>query len=403
MKKILTTIIFLLISGCSITDIPSYFGLPNTSSKQIEINKIDTRLAWSTDIGASRDYKTGVLQPVFLNGISYTIDTNGYVTAIDLKTGSKLWAYDLDMDVSSGLGVHDDKLFFGTNDGMYYGFSISKIMKPYSVFDNLDFVNILDGSTIEPDLKIQLKSEASSPAIGVGNLIFIKLDDGDTVAIDYIDNSIAWNYKGRNVSLSIKGSGAIASLNNSIYVPRDDGNLVSLITTSGKLNWLVSISPRAGRNELESLRDIEIIPVIDNGILYVGSYQGNLISVDIFNGNILWSRPMSVMSNLSIDERTLYVSDYTGHINAIDRYDGSILWKYTLPENLIPTQTFVMDRLVVSLTTNGHIVILNKLDGKMLSFKKILSEVDHQARGILSNKYLYINSKDGRLNAIKIN
>jgi len=402
MKKYLSIITFLFVAGCSITDIPSYLGLPTTSSK-IENNKIQARLAWSTDIGVSRDYKTGVLQPVFINGISYTIDNNGYISAIDLDTGNKLWVYDLDMDVSSGLGVHDGKLFFGTNDGMYYGFSISKIMKPYSVFDNLDFVNILDGSTIEPDLKIQLKSEASSPAIGVGNLIFIKLDDGDTVAIDYIDNSIAWNYKGRNVSLSIKGSGAIASLNNSIYVPRDDGNLVSLITTSGKLNWLVSISPRAGRNELESLRDIEIIPVIDNGILYVGSYQGNLISVDIFNGNILWSRPMSVMSNLSIDERTLYVSDYTGHINAIDRYDGSILWKYTLPENLIPTQTFVMDRLVVSLTTNGHIVILNKLDGKMLSFKKILSEVDHQARGILSNKYLYINSKDGRLNAIKIN
>ena len=276
-------------------------------------------------------------------------------------------------------------------------------MKPYSIFNNLDFINILDDSNIEPDLKIQLSSEASSPAIGVGNLVFIKLDDGDTVAIDYIDNSIAWNYKGRNVPLSMKGSGAIASSNNNIYVPRDDGNLVSLLNTSGKLNWLVSISPRAGRNELESLRDIEITPVIDNGILYIGSYQGNLISVDIFNGNILWSRPMSVMSQLSIDDRTLYISDYNGHIYGIDRYDGNIIWKYTLPKNLISTQTFIMDELVVSFTTNGHIIILNKQDGKMLTFKKIISDIDHQVRGIISNKYLYISSKDGRLNAIEIN
>ena len=402
MKKYLSIITFLFVAGCSITDIPSYLGLPNASSK-IENNKIQARLAWSTDIGVSRDYKTGVLQPVFINGISYTIDNNGYISAIDLDTGNKLWAYDLDMDVSSGLGLHDDRLFFGTNDGMYYAFSISKIMKPYSILDNLDFINILDDSTLKPDLEIQLKSEAASPAIGIDNLVFIKLDDGDTVAIDYIDKSIAWNYKGRNVSLSIKGSGAIASMNNNIYVPRDDGNLISLLASSGKLNWLVSISARSGRNELESLRDIEITPIIDNGILYIGSYQGNLIAVDIYTGSLLWSRPVSVMSNLSNDDQALYVSDYSGFIYGIDRYDGSIIWKYATSKNIVPTQTFVMDELVISFTTNGYIIILNKQDGELLTYKKILSDIDPQVKGIFSNKYLYIISKDGRLNAIKVN
>ena len=402
MKKYLSIITFLFVAGCSITDIPSYLGVPNASSK-IENNKIQARLAWSTDIGVSRDYKTGVLQPVFINGISYTIDNNGYISAIDLDTGDKLWAYDLDMDVSSGLGLHDNRLFFGTNDGMYYAFGISKIMKPYSILDNLDFINILDDSTLKPDLEIQLKSEAASPAIGIDNLVFIKLDDGDTVAIDYIDKSIAWNYKGRNVSLSIKGSGAIASMNNNIYVPRDDGNLISLLASSGKLNWLVSISARSGRNELESLRDIEITPIIDNGILYIGSYQGNLIAVDIYTGNLLWSRPVSVMSNLSNDDQALYVSDYSGFIYGIDRYDGSIIWKYATSKNIVPTQTFVMDELVISFTTNGYIIILNKQDGELLTYKKILSDIDPQAKGILSNKYLYIISKDGRLNAIKVN
>ena len=402
MKKYLSIITFLFVAGCSITDIPSYLGLPTTSSK-IENNKIQARLAWSTDIGVSRDYKTGVLQPVFINGISYTIDNNGYISAIDLDTGDKLWAYDLDMDVSSGLGLHDNRLFFGTNDGMYYAFGISKIMKPYSILDNLDFINILDDSTLKPDLEIQLKSEAASPAIGIDNLVFIKLDDGDTVAIDYIDKSIAWNYKGRNVSLSIKGSGAIASMNNNIYVPRDDGNLISLLASSGKLNWLVSISARSGRNELESLRDIEITPIIDNGILYIGSYQGNLIAVDIYTGNLLWSRPVSVMSNLSNDDQALYVSDYSGFIYGIDRYDGSIIWKYATSKNIVPTQTFVMDELVISFTTNGYIIILNKQDGELLTYKKILSDIDPQVKGIFSNKYLYIISKDGRLNAIKVN
>ena len=62
-----------------------------------------------------------------------------------------------------------------------------------------------------------------------------------------------------------------------------------------------------------------------------------------------------------------------------------------------------MNQLVISLTTSGHILILNKNDGKILAFKKILGEIEPQSRGLLSDKYLYIVSKNGRLNAIKIN
>jgi outer membrane protein assembly factor BamB len=403
MKKLFVITIFLFVSGCSYHDISTYLGLSKSTASYKEINNIQAELLWSSDIGESRDYKTAVLQPVFFNGISYSIDNTGYVSAVDLQNGNLLWEYDLDLKVSSGLGLHDDKLFFGTNDGLYFAFDISSINKPYSILNNLNFVNILNDSMIEPYMKIQLKSEASSPAVGIDDLIFIKTDDGDTVAIDFIDKSIAWIYKGRNVPLSIKGSGSIGILNNNIYVPRDDGNLISLLASSGKLNWLVSISPRSGRNELESLRDIEVAPVIDNGILYIGSYQGNLIAVDIFNGNIIWSRPMSIMSQMTVDDKAIYVSDYSGSVHALDRYDGSVLWTESMTNSIIPIQTFVMNESVISLTTSGHIFILNKNDGKILTFKKILGEIDPQSRGVLSDKYLYIVSKNGRLNAIKIN
>ena len=403
MKKLFAVTIFLFVSGCSHLDILSSLGLSKSNISYKEINDVQAELSWSSDIGEPRDYKTAVLQPVFSNGISYSIDNSGYVTAIDLKNGDLIWEYNLDMKVSSGLGLHNDKLFFGTNDGMYFAFDISSLNKPYSILNKLDFIDILNDSMIEPYMKLQLKSEASSPAVGIDDLIFIKTDDGDTVAIDFVAKSIAWIYKGRNVPLSIKGSGSIGVLNNNLYVPRDDGNLISLLASSGKLNWLVSISPRSGRNELESLRDIEVAPVIDNGILYIGSYQGNLIAVDIFSGNIIWSRPMSIMSQMTVDDKAIYVSDYSGSVHALDRYDGSVLWTESLTGSIISIQTFVKNQLVISLTTSGHILILNKNDGKILAFKKILGEIDPQTIGLLSDKYLYIVSKNGRLNAIKIN
>ena len=403
MKRLITISLSLFISSCTSLNIDPYLDLlsPNHLSK--DIDNVDVSLVWSKDIGEERDYKTGVLQPIFKDGISYTIDSQGYVSAINLSSGKPVWVYDLDMNVSSGLGMHDNKIFFGTNDGMYYGFNIDKLATPYSFLDNLDFINLLDDTKVEPDVSIQLRSEASSPAVGIDNLIFIKLDDGDTASINLDQSLLEWNYKGRNVPLSMKGSAAIATLNNNIFVPRDDGNIISLVANTGKLNWLVSISARSGRNELESLRDVEITPIIDNGVLYIGSFQGNLVSIDIFTGSIIWSKPMSVISHLSVDSSYLYASDNSGSIYALDKYDGSVVWKQSMPEQIITTQTHVIAEYLVTLSTQGHIIILNKEDGRLLTKKDILSDIDPQSKGLMIDKLLYIVSKDGRLNAIKIN
>jgi outer membrane protein assembly factor BamB len=175
------------------------------------------------------------------------------------------------------------------------------------------------------------------------------------------------------------------------------------VASSGKLNWLASISPRSGRNELESLRDVEISPVISNGVLFIGSYQGNLISIDILNGNIIWSRPMSVMSHFSVDDSNLYISDDAGYIYSIDRYNGDIQWKQKIPNNIQSTQTFIMNNHILSLSVEGHVIVIDRTDGKLLAFERVLDDIDPQVNGLLQDKILYIVSKSGRLNAIKIN
>ena len=71
--------------------------------------------------------------------------------------------------------------------------------------------------------------------------------------------------------------------------------------------------------------------------------------------------------------------------------------------NVNSTQQFLYDKYTVSLSNEGHIIIIDKANGKLLSFKTLIGDVDSQARGVMRDKILYIVSKDGRLNAIKIN
>ena len=400
MKKHTLIFLSLFFTSCSYTNVLPYFGL---SGNQVEeYQGVGVKLLWSTDIGHERIFKTGTLQPVFSDNNSYTIDSEGLITSIDLSSGKIKWVHDLDLDVSSGLTMHNNMLFFGTNDGKYYGYKLDKLSSSYDFFNKLDITSLFRTSSVESDLLVQLLSEVSSPGLGIGNLIFIKLDDGNTVAINIENSKIEWKYKGRNVPLSMKGAGAIVNSSNNLFVARDDGNLISLKKGTGKLNWITSISARSGRNELESLRDIEMTPLVRDGVIFVGSFQGNLISADVFNGNLIWSKPMSVLSNITIDENNVYAADSKGYIFALDRFSGFTKWKLKLENNLIGTQSFSHDKYIINISTKGHVMVIDKDQGKILSLSKVVDSIDNQVKGVLINKILYIASKNGRLNAIKI-
>ena len=61
--------------------------------------------------GNKRDYKTGVLQPYFIDDVAYTIDSHGLISAIKLSDGNTLWEASLDMKVSSGLTIHNKNIY----------------------------------------------------------------------------------------------------------------------------------------------------------------------------------------------------------------------------------------------------------------------------------------------------
>ena len=378
-----------------------YFTSRNSN---LDKNTHDVNLLWSINIGDERSITSSILQLAYdNNNIIYTVDNSGLVSAIDIKMMDKIWSADLNIDVTSGLCYHRGYLFFGSYDGKLYGYNVENIEKNSGLLSKLDILDKLNDVDIQPDLLVQLKSEISSPAVGVGNIIYVKLGDGDTAAIDLDNSKLKWIHKGRNIPLSIKGTAAVATDYDNIFVARDDGNLISLTSDTGKLNWLTLISPRSGRNDLESLRDVEMIPLLDNSVLFVGSYQGNLVAIDSLSGNTIWKTPMSVHSNVNVDSSNLYVSSKLGVVYAVDRYDGSIKWKTSLDKTILYTEPHIINNKIVTFSTLGDIAILNKETGKLIHYENIIDPVDFQSDIYLIDKVLYILTKNGRLNAININ
>ena len=373
-------------------------------AKDTITSSLNMNLLWSVDIGEGRDALSGVLQPAFDSDETiYTIDTDGLISSVNIISGDINWKFNVDLDVTSGLLYYKEILYFGTSDGYLYGFSIEELSNNQNLISRFDFTGMLSDSELNPELKVALKSEIASPAIGLDNLIFFKLADGDTVAINILTSEIQWIHDGKNIALSMKGSAAISSDAINLYVARDDGNFISLSNDTGKLNWLAGISPRSGRNELESLRDIEMTPIVQDGLVYVGSYQGSIISVDTLSGDIVWRKPISVHSNLEIDDDKIYIPVLDGHIHALDRFSGEKIWSTLIDNKSVFTKPTIIDNFLVGFNTDGYIGILDASDGKKVHFNKIIDEVDMQSDILLMDKVLYIVTRNGRLNAIKFN
>jgi outer membrane protein assembly factor BamB len=405
-RNFFSYLIFFSLVGCAYLDKPVSVieNIFNNDEETIDsVKNVSSQVLWSTDIGKARSYRTTVLQPAYNDGNIYTIDSNGLIHSINSSDGDENWSYSLNLDVTSGISFHNGYLFFGTFDGKIYGYDIDRLKLSNNFFDDLNVINLLNKKTLDPDMMIELNSEVSAPITGMDEKIFVRLSDGDTLAINYKTSSVIWQYHGKNVTLNIKGSGSISTSFNNIFVARDDGTLISLSHDSGKLNWLTSISPRSGRNELESLRDVEMTPLLDNGIVFVGSYQGSLIAVDSLTGTLIWSTPMSVRSNLDIDEYNIYVATEDGSIFALDKYTGDIVWKSTVDSKLFLTQSLVYENYVVTLSASGHIVIVDRNTGDLLSLQELISPINYQSRILIIDKILYIVTKNGRLNSIQIN
>ncbi len=103
--------------------------------------------------------------------------------------------------------------------------------------------------------------------------------------------------------------------------------------------------------DLQPLWQIEVggpvssTPVIANGVVYTGSYDGNLYAVDLHTGESVWTYatgaavpepnleiPLGITGSAAIDGSTVYVGDAAAVIHAIDAATGDPIWTTTVDD-----------------------------------------------------------------------
>ena len=108
-----------------------------------------------------REINSTVIQLAYDNKYTlYAIDNSGTISAIDIRSLDKLWSKNIDINVTSGLCYHDEKLFFGSNIGKLYGYSINDLNVGSGFIDSINL--------FVPDLAIV-------PRLSINSCLFIPM------------------------------------------------------------------------------------------------------------------------------------------------------------------------------------------------------------------------------------
>lgn len=375
----------LLLNGCgSMADPTSWFD--DNKVETVEPNELvdfeptlKVETLWETDVGSGADGQRIKLVPRVDGGRVYAANADGTVIALDSLNGNRLWSVETELPVSGGPGSGEGLVLLGTSDG------------------ELVALNQDNGEIV---WKTQLSSEILSvPAADVGVVVAHTID-GKLYGLDATTGKQLWLYSRKVPVLTLRGAGSPVISGSTVFAGFAGGKLVALDLAKGFVQWDVSVTAPSGRSELERMVDIDGDPFIENGVVYVVTYQGEVAAVSEYTGTMLWRKKLSSYSGLAADWRHIYISDDTGNVWGINPENGAAMWKQSKLLNRRLSAPAVLDGYLVVGDYNGYLHWLSHDDGRMVARSRVGSDII-RAAPVVSDGVIYVYGSDGELAALK--
>ncbi len=318
---------------------------PPTPLSKIE-QPLPVRVDWKTNTGAGIESASYNMRPLLVQNQIYSVNTEGLVKSIDTESGKVNWSAETEVAAITGLAGTSEVILASSRDG------------------DLNAFNILpDGLQLR--WSIRLKGEVRALPLIADQQVFVRTVDGRLSALSVSDGSIQWTVTRRVPALSLTGNSQPLVKGDLVIAGFDDGKISAFSRVDGRTVWETTVSHPTGRTEIERLVDIDGQFIIEDGIIFVSSYQGKLAAIQAIDGSVLWSRNFSSYQSIVADEDALYLSSDNSHIWSIDRRTGSAFWKQeALQARKITAPLIIGDNLVVA-DLEGYVHWLDKSDGTL--------------------------------------
>ena len=202
------------------------------------------------------------------------------------------------------------------------------------------------------------------------------------------NGKLLWNY---TTGSSIESSPAFA--NGIVYVGSDDGNVYALNATTGSKMW--NYNTTAGPIWYSS-------PAVVNGVVYEGSrWNNNVNALNATTGAKLWSYTTgsAVFSSPAVVSGFVYVGSYDSIVYALNAITGSKMWNYTITGASVFSSPAYANGVVYVGSFSNYFYALNAITGaKLWSFFNPRASMSSSAA--IANGVVYVAGNDQILYAL---
>jgi outer membrane protein assembly factor BamB len=374
--QLLALIASLFLLSCSSSEDNAEPPSPLTEIEQ----PLSVVIDWKTKTGAGIETASYNMRPLLVQNQIYSVNTEGLVKSIDTESGKVNWSAETDVAAITGLAGTAEVILASSRNGDLYAFNI-----------------LQDGLQLR--WSIQLKGEIRALPLIADQQVFVRTVDGRLSALSLGDGSILWTISRRVPALSLTGNSRPVVKGDLVIAGFDDGKISAFKRIDGRTVWETTVSQPTGRTEIERLVDIDGQFIVEDGIIYVSSYQGKLAAIQAIDGSVLWSRNFSSYQSIIADEDALYLSSDNSHIWSIDRRTGSAFWKQeALHARKITAPLLIGDKLVVA-DLEGYVHWLDKSDG-ILRGRAQPTDSRHIAQPLEWNNRVMVIDSEGILSSL---
>lgn len=379
-----SVLLLALLSGCS--TVSEWFSMddeedPREPAELIDIEqRVRFERLWAVSVGNGQGKGLYRLQPVLVGDRLYAAAANGEVRAVDAERGRTLWKTELDYSLSGGVGHHEGALLLGGSDGE---------------------VIFLDTASGETRWVTHVSGEVLAPPQGDGDVVVVQTYDGKLYGLDYDSGEELWSFDSNVPVLTLRGTSTPILSDGVAYAGFASGRVVAFDAESGGVLWDARVAIPQGRSEIERIVDIDGTMVLLNSELYVASYQGRVVALDIRTGRKIWQRNISAFNGVSQGFGNVYVAEESGTVTAYLRNGQGIRWQQEALAWRGLSRPVPVSSYVAVTDFEGYLHLLSQVDGSFVGRLHPAKETVH-ADMLSDGSRLYLYTDSGKLLAYSV-
>ena len=343
-----------LLSSCSSLSSLQFWQSEKDEYELDEPRKLENisnskKIITNWNISFTGENSLGNFIPSFAGDSIYFADSYGNIKSINPITGSINWKKEVSLlstGISAGFGI----LIVADIDG------------------NVIALDQNNGTELWTS---NVKGEVLAPAAVDAKFIIVKTGSGELIALNKDSGEIEWSYRSKLPALTIRGSSSPVIDNNMVYATFDNGRLGVFELDSGYPVWDGAISYVSGSSELENLIDSDSSPVIEGGLVFATSYQGNINIFDIAQKRSVWQSESSSFYSPLLLRGLIILIEANSNLKTFFSKNLEKSWSSNEYLNRSLSNPSSFNGFLLVGDFEGYIHIIDPLNGQTVARKKI--------------------------------